>query len=132
MLSVDGWHHGNLGPVPVELILAGGFGTSVWRESIETRQPKCGGRDGGCPRFLHPCPFPAVLQVVEYQGGPDRPGGVDGAGPVRCDQRCQCHAVVLPAVEEGAEVTQEARQCPAADVSTLTDPGMSGQGGSQL
>jgi len=68
---------------------------------------------GGCtanatPCHLHPSPLPVVLQVAEYQGGPDRPGGVDGAGPVCCHQRRQRHALVLPAVEEGTEVTQEA------------------------
>lgn len=82
-----------------------------------------------CP--LHPCPLPVVLQVTEYQGGPDWPGGVDRAGPVCRHQRCQRHALVLPAVEEGPEVTQEARQCPAADVSRPMHMGTLGRG-SQL
>uniref|UniRef100_A0A8C3XBX6 ADAM metallopeptidase domain 33 n=1 Tax=Cyanoderma ruficeps TaxID=181631 RepID=A0A8C3XBX6_9PASS len=57
-----------------------------------------------------------VLQAAEHQGGPDRAGGVDGAGPVRGEQRRQRHALGLPAVEEVAEGAQETRQRPAADV----------------
>ena len=92
---------------------------------METDQLEHHGGDGRSAADVDSCPLPAVLQVSEHQGGPDWTGGVDGAGPVHCHQRCQRHALGLPAVEEGSEGSQEARQRAAADVSTL---GMVGQG----
>lgn len=58
---------------------------------METQQLKCCDRDGGCTVSvtacpLHLCPLPVVLQVAEYQGGPDWTGGVDRKGSVLCHQ----------------------------------------------
>lgn len=59
---------------------------------------------------------PSVLQGSEHPSASDRSGGLDRQGPVHRHRGAQRHPVVVPTVEAEAEISQEARQRPAAHV----------------
>lgn len=59
----------------------------------------------------------SVLQSSEHPRASDWSGGLDGQGSVYHHRGAKCDPVVLPPVEAEAEITQETRQRPAADVS---------------
>ena len=58
-----------------------------------------------------------VLQGSEHPRASDRSGGLDRQGSVYRQRGAKRHPLVLPPVETEAEIPQETRQRPAADVS---------------